>query len=264
MAADQSGLTAFERGKLYELPLGDLLADPRQPRKVMDAQALEELAASIAAMGVVQPIIFRDDGQGNKMVVAGERRVMAARKAGLATIPAIFIDGNHAEIAVVENLLRQDLTPIEEAEGLQALMDEQSYSQEQLAAIIGKSRQTINEILIMNNLPLEVRDDCRGDRVITKHILVGIARRKQTRAMVTAYNTYKAKQQKTKSPRLKTAPNAAEPLIALIDRTKTRLDAVDMANWSNDNKIEFHTILSELRERIETFQAETATPSPTL
>lgn len=139
------------------------------------------------------------DDQGSKVVVAGERRGTAARKAGLIPIPAIFIAGNYSEIAPVENLLRQDLTAIEKAEGLQALMIEQKYTQEQLGNVIGKARQTVNEILILIKLPQAVRDDCRGDRTISKNTLIAIARKKQARAMTTGYNAYKAKQQKGKT-----------------------------------------------------------------
>jgi len=124
--------TMHEKGKLYEINLNELLVDPRQPRKSMDAQGQEELTASVGRIGVIQPIVFRIDDQGNKVVVAGERRVVAARNAGLTAIPAMFIAGNYSEIALVENLLRQDLTAIEEAEALQSLMVEQEYTQEQL------------------------------------------------------------------------------------------------------------------------------------
>lgn len=107
----------FEKGNLYDLPLDSLQADPSQPRKVMDQQALDELTTSVIRMGVVQPIVFRVDEAGNTVVVAGERRVIAARAAGISTVPGIFIEGDYAEVALVENVLRQDLTPVEEARG---------------------------------------------------------------------------------------------------------------------------------------------------
>ena len=100
----------YVRNQLYSIPLAELLPDPNQPRKFLDPAALDELAASIAQHGVLEPILFRAEA-GQNFVVAGERRCSAARQAGLASIPAICIDGqNHAEIALVENLLRQDLT----------------------------------------------------------------------------------------------------------------------------------------------------------
>jgi ParB family chromosome partitioning protein len=114
---------------------------------------MEEMTASVAKHGILQPILFLVDETGNPIIVAGERRVEAAKKAGLTTIPAIFVEGNHAEIALVENLLRQDLTPIEEAEALDRLIKEQSYTHEQLAGMIGKARNTLTEILSLHRLP---------------------------------------------------------------------------------------------------------------
>jgi ParB family chromosome partitioning protein len=137
------------------------------------------------------------------IVVAGERRVSAARRAGLTTISGIYIEGNYAEIALVENLLRQDITAVEEAEALQSLMNERQYTQDQLGAIIGKARSTLSEILSLNKLPEEIRDDCRGDRTISRATLITIAKKKQARATTTAYNTYKAKQTKAKTIRVK-------------------------------------------------------------
>ena len=112
----------YERNQLYNIKLADLQPDPNQPRKYLDAAALNELTASIAQHGVLEPILFRQEN-GILYVVAGDRRVAAARKAGLSTIPAIFIDSkNPDEISIVENILRQDLTPVEEAEALDKLM----------------------------------------------------------------------------------------------------------------------------------------------
>jgi ParB family chromosome partitioning protein len=98
--ADTTG--AYEKGKLYQLELAHLQADPNQPRKFMDPQALEDLTESVRQHGILSPILFRQDlALEAHLVVAGERRCEAARNAGLATIPAIFVEGNHAEIALV-------------------------------------------------------------------------------------------------------------------------------------------------------------------
>ena len=100
----------YEKGKLYELSIIDLKPDPNQPRKSMDPQALEELTASITRVGIIQPLLFRVDADSsNLIIVAGERRFKAAQLAGLTTIPGICVEGNPSEIALVENLLRQDL-----------------------------------------------------------------------------------------------------------------------------------------------------------
>ncbi|MDA8126838.1 MAG: ParB/RepB/Spo0J family partition protein [Deltaproteobacteria bacterium] len=132
--------TNYQPGQLYQVALAEIQSDPNQPRKYMDPAALEELTASVAQMGVIQPVVCRLDGAtGLVYTVAGERRCAAARKAGLPAIPAVFVNtANSAEIALVENLLRQDLTPVEEAEALQKLMEDHAYQQEQLATVIGK------------------------------------------------------------------------------------------------------------------------------
>ena len=150
----------YKKGKLYDISIIDLKPDPNQPRKSMDPVALEELAASIKTHGVIKPILFRTAADSPQLIiVAGERRYKAAQQAGLLTLPGICVEGNPSEIALIENMLRQDLTPVEEAEGLQVLMTEQKYSQEQLAGIIGKARQTINEILLVNRLPQDIREE---------------------------------------------------------------------------------------------------------
>ena len=134
-------MATYEKNQLYMVPLAELQPDPTQPRKYIDPLALEELTASVRQMGIIEPVVCRQDPATSLVYnVAGERRCAAARLAGLTAVPAIFIDGgNYAEIALVENLLRQDLNPVEEAEALQNLMDDHAYTQDQLAAIICKS-----------------------------------------------------------------------------------------------------------------------------
>jgi len=107
--------TAYEKGNLYQIPITDLKPDPDQPRKVIDPEALAELVTSIEKFGIIQPLLFRDAGEGQLTIVAGERRWQAAQQVGLTTLPAIYIEGNYSELALVENLQRQDLTSVEEA-----------------------------------------------------------------------------------------------------------------------------------------------------
>jgi ParB family chromosome partitioning protein len=180
--ADPTG--AYEKGQLYQLELAHLQADPNQPRKYLAPQALEDLTESIRQHGVLMPILFRQDAALEAdLIVADERRFEAAKMAGLTTIPAIYLGGNdaivspevkYAEIALVENLLRQDLTPVEEAEALDRLMTEQNYTQEQLGAIIGKARTTVGDILTLNKLPQAIRDECRGNTAVTRKTLITI------------------------------------------------------------------------------------------
>lgn len=136
------------------LPIGEIEPDKTQPRKNFAPEALAELAASIAEHGVLQPIVVRPAGGGYR-IVAGERRWRAARQAGLTEIPAVIkdlTDRQAAEMALVENLQREDLNPVEEALGFRRLMDENGLTQEQAAQRVGKSRPAVANTLRLLNL----------------------------------------------------------------------------------------------------------------
>ena len=253
----------YKKGKLYDLPIIDLKTDPNQPRKSIDFEALEELAASIKTHGIIQPLLFRvPDDSPYLMIVAGERRYKAAQQAGLLVVPGLYVEGNPSEIALIENMLRQDLTAVEEAEGLKALMTEQKYTQEQLGGIIGKAQTTLSEILSLNKLPQEVRDDCRGDRTISKNALITIAKKKQDRSMTTAYNAYKAKLQKGKTTRQKKDPNEPHAVFDMMDKAMTKIQSIDTSAWTEDDKTNFQTSLTSLKTEIDNYLAAPAAASP--
>ena len=141
--------------KPTELELSAIKANPYQPRRVFDEEKLQELAASIKEFGVVQPLVVRQKGKGYELV-AGERRLRAAKLAGLTSVPAIikeYDDIKMMEIALVENIQRHDLNPIEEAQGLRRLMAECKLTQEQAAEKVGRSRVAVTNILRLLNLP---------------------------------------------------------------------------------------------------------------
>ncbi|MFA6413160.1 MAG: ParB/RepB/Spo0J family partition protein [Syntrophales bacterium] len=245
----------YEKGKLYDLPIIDLKPDPNQPRKSMDPQGLEELKASIKTHGIIQPILFRQGDGDTLIIVAGERRFAAAQMADLPTVPCICVEGNPSEIALVENLLRQDLTSVEEAEALQRLMTEQQYNQEQMGVVIGKARTTIGDILTLNKLPQFIRDECRGDRQITRATLIEIARKKQERSMTTAYNAYRARQQKGKTSRQQKDPNEPQALLDTVNKTTTKLQSLDTSAWTEENKTGFRTALTGLKTEVDNYLA---------
>ena len=251
-AGNTAAVPVYEARTLYQVPIDLVREDPNQPRKSFDAQGLEEMVASVSKHGIIQPVIFRRGPDGTAIVVAGERRVAAAQQVGLTEIPGVFIDGNAAEIALVENLQRQDLTPVEEAEALQRLKEEQQYTDEQLGTMIGKARTTINESLSLNKLPQEIRDACRGDRKLTKSALVEIARKKQDRSMTKAYNTLKAKQEQGRKPREKKDPNEPQAFFDLLGKTGTKIDAVDTSAWLADDHNSLGIALTGLRDKIDT------------
>ena len=146
--------------QITALPLQKIEPNPKQPRRTFDPEALQSLADSIAEHGVVQPLAVRDAGNGYYQIIAGERRWRAARLAGLAEVPVLVIEADDRkamELALIENLQRQDLNPMEEAEGYRVLMEEYGLTQEQAATRVGKSRPAVANALRLLALPDEVR-----------------------------------------------------------------------------------------------------------
>lgn len=155
-----------------ELPINEIIPNRDQPRKTFDEAALEELAQSIKQHGVLQPLLVRPIPSGGYQLVAGERRWRACRMAGLNKVPVVIkelTDTETMEIAIIENLQREDLNPIEEAEGLQALIDKCGYTQEEVAASVGKSRPAIANSLRLLRLPQEVREMTKNGEISAGH-----------------------------------------------------------------------------------------------
>lgn len=155
-----------------ELPINEIIPNRDQPRKTFDEAALEELAESIKQHGVLQPLLVRPIPSGGYQLVAGERRWRACRMAGLNKVPVVIkelTDTETMEIAIIENLQREDLNPIEEAEGLQALIDKCGYTQEEVAVSVGKSRPAIANSLRLLRLPQEVRDMTKNGEISAGH-----------------------------------------------------------------------------------------------
>ena len=162
--------------KLVELRLDMIRLNPDQPRKSFDDESLAELASSIEQHGLLQPVtVKRIPEDDNYLLVAGERRYRATQQLGRATIPAIITDGNVDEIAIIENLQREDLKPLEQSEALARLMEKHGYTQEQVAKTIGKGRTTVTALLLLNALPDTIKEQCRTSD-IPKSVLIEIGR----------------------------------------------------------------------------------------
>lgn len=145
---------------LHRLPISQVECNADQPRKHFDDESLDELADSIREHGVLQPLTVRRLASGDYQIIAGERRWRAARLAGLSEVPAIVIEADDrkvTELALIENLQREDLDPIEEAEGYKKLMDSYHMTQEDVAARVGKSRSAVANALRLLGLCAEVR-----------------------------------------------------------------------------------------------------------
>ncbi|HHY64711.1 MAG TPA: ParB/RepB/Spo0J family partition protein [Clostridiaceae bacterium] len=159
------------KNSVVELKINDIDPNTRQPRKTFDQERLEALAESIKEHGVVQPIIVKSEGS-RYVIVAGERRWRAAKLAGLKTIPAIIKDMTSREvmeIALIENLQREDLNPIEEAEAYQRLIEEYSMTQEEVAKLVGKSRTAVANSVRLLSLSKEIKEMITDGRLTSGH-----------------------------------------------------------------------------------------------
>lgn len=165
------GPTATEAPAAVEIPIDSIVRNPNQPRKDFSDKALRELAASLGQSGVLQPVVVRRLGEGYQLVV-GERRWRAAKLAGLTRIPAVIretTDAQSMELALVENLLREDLNPMEEAEAYQRLLAEFGWTQEELAQRVQRDRSSIANCLRLLKLPELVQADLRAGRLTMGH-----------------------------------------------------------------------------------------------
>ena len=155
------------------LPQNRIVSNPRQPRSKIDPQELAELSTSIKEHGVLQPILVSFDNlSGNYTLIAGERRLLAARQAGLETVPAIVREVNEQqrlELALIENLQRADLTPLEAAEAYRQLVEEFSLSHEEVADRVGKSRVAVTNTMRLLKLPMSVQQSLADGRISEGH-----------------------------------------------------------------------------------------------
>jgi ParB family chromosome partitioning protein len=167
------------------IALDKLDPNPDQPR--VEIGDLEDLTASIREKGVLEPLLVKPSRLGGRwMIIAGERRWRAAREAGVREVPCIEMDVDDravAEIALIENMQRKDLTPWEEADGLRALCERFGYTHEEVARKVGKSRSTVTEALSISTLPEDVRDRCRRADINAKTLLLEIVRQPDEASM---------------------------------------------------------------------------------
>ena len=160
---------------ILQIAVDAIAANPWQPRNHFDDEKLQELAASIKEYGIIQPLIVTKESEGKYQLIAGERRLKAARKVGLATVPVIVRkeeDQKKLELSLIENLQRSDLNPLEEALSFKRLMDEFSLTQEEVAVRVGKSRSSVANFLRLLNLPKEALEALESGRITFSHAKV--------------------------------------------------------------------------------------------
>lgn len=251
-------LTHFQEEQLFHIDLNLIQPNPEQPRQHFDPEALTQLAESVREKGVLEPVLVRHGDDDQIYLVAGDRRLRAAKMAGLGKIPAIFTTGDPMEIAIIENVQRENLKPLEEAEALQRLADKHNYTLEKLSAVIRKAPSTVSEKLRLNRLPEEIKDEVRHSDYPLR-MLVEIAKQETPEAMIDLYNKVKegglTSAEVRKIARGK-RPGKKQRTPVLIVRTRARglvryLDKLDIAAIGEDDKPQLRKELETARARIE-------------
>lgn len=236
--------TSDDVQEIVELDLSRVRPDPNQPRQMFDEEDLEELASSIKEHGQLVPILVRPDTAGERsyVIIGGERRFRASERLGRDRIQAIIlrVDEKKArELALVDNLQRVDLSPFEEAAGYARLIEEFSYTQEQVAERVGKSRTSVTGALALNRLPARVREEARAAKV-SKSKLIELAQLgdegrqlilwERLKKGVTVQEARQAKQQVGGKPRLDKKPSSDVPRVISAGRDfAKRLERVDVS-----------------------------------
>ncbi len=263
------GLNALipEKG-LKEIEVSLIRPGPEQPRKDFDERGLQELSLSIKEKGVLQPVIVRRADDGGYYLIAGERRWRAAKAAGLKKIPAIIKDVDSAsalELALVENIQRDDLNPLEMAEAFKRLIDEYSYTQEELSKRVGKDRATIANYLRILALPPEIKELIVNERISLGHakaILslptrasqIEVARQVVKRGLSVRETESLCAQKKSKGPQRSRKKTEKDPnILALEDKLKQSLGTkVQIRHRGKRGKIEIeYYSLDELDRLLE-------------
>ena len=188
-------LPAQDARRMFEIELSKIEPNPDQPRKRFDEQGLQELAASIEKHGLLQPITLKRTEEPERyLLVAGERRFRAHQLLGRERIYAIITDGNPDEISLIENIQREDLDPLEEAEAMARMMERYSYTQEELGRVIGKAQNTVSEILRLTSLPERIKQEYRTSDTgqVSKSLLIAISRIKDEQEQLAMWGEIKA------------------------------------------------------------------------
>ncbi|HXV57490.1 MAG TPA: ParB/RepB/Spo0J family partition protein [Gaiellaceae bacterium] len=220
-------------GELLQVPVGSIKANARQPRRRLDAERIDELAESVRAQGVVQPILVRPAPGGGYELIAGERRWRAARVAGLATVPAVVRESDDRDsllLALVENVAREDLSPVDEARGYATLMDEFGLSLGEVADHVGRSKPTVSNRVRLLELPDDVLGLLERGQLSEGHARALLAvpdreeRRRLARRIVRQGLSVRAAERAARWAGARTKPRRRQPVDpALADRARAGL-----------------------------------------
>ena len=239
---------------LAAVPVEDVRVNAAQPRRYFDPDALGELAASIRNRGLLQPIIVKKE-DGGFLVMAGERRYRAAKLAGLKVVPALIRDDDPLEVAIIENLQREDLSPLEEAEGLGALIDKYGYTHESLAELIGKSRPYVSNTLALRRLPDYIKHEVHEHPDVSREILISVARAESPERQEMLWRLTRIRKLSVQRFRSEQAgdPGAQDEIAdvaRLIRRLGRKLRALDPAGLPADQRRHLARLLERAQARV--------------
>ena len=232
----------YKCGKIYKLTVSELKINTDQPRKLMEENEFQKLVDSIQKKGLIHPIVVKELEDGTISIVSGHRRYLAHQHLKLETIPAWFTDEDPGELALVENLIREDLSHMEVAAALQKLKDKSgNKSQVDLAKLIGKAESTVSEILSLNNLTVEIRNKIRGDKRFALRELKKIAAEPSPKVQARLFNAYVAK---VDAP---SKENKTRPKSKGADLHQKKIEALHgyLTKITSDDKIQEFTPLRE-------------------
>jgi ParB family transcriptional regulator, chromosome partitioning protein len=225
--------------------------DPKQPRQIFDEVSLNELADSIKQKGILQPVIIRIDEENKIWLVAGERRWRAAQAAGLEKVPAIITTGNPAEISLIENIQRENLKPIEEAEAYARMIEEFDYTQEKLAEVLGKAKSTVSETMSLNKLPDDIKEQVRRAE-LPRRLLLEVSKQKSREDMQRLLEIIQSGNLKSEQVREITRPRKEAvrrtPALITLDKALMLSKALTIFDINSANEIEKIDLLRQLQQ----------------
>jgi len=267
MLAVAGALQRRQRTVLTMVPLAGVRPNPDQPRKHFAEDKLAELASSIRTRGLLQPIVVRRTPEGFELL-AGERRFRAAQIAGLERLPALLREGDDPlEIALIENLQREDLTPLEEAEALAALIERHGYSHQEVADILGRSRPYVSNMLALTRLPETVKDELQQvDVTMPRELLMSVAREQDPGSALQLWNQLKEKVPSVRhfrEVRHQTSPNPISPGAVAVTTAAARflraMGQVDPRSLSAEERIRLARSLRRTQGALRRYLADLST-----
>jgi len=253
-------LRARQRAAVAVVPVAAIERNPEQPRKTFDVERLTELAASIRERGLLQPVILKRQEARGYLLMAGERRLRAAELAGVESVPALIRDDDPIEVGLIENLQREDLSPLEEAEALSGLVERRAYTHKALAEMLGKSRPYVSNTLTLVRLPAGLKEEIfASDLQVSRELLIALARQPSPEAQAALWSRIKLSQLSVRlyregeagtdaTPRSSRSP-AAE-VLRCARRFNRSLKLLDWTEVGDQDRVRLRRALARMDRRI--------------